>query len=132
MQDLSFMRLLLLAAAGGAIGSGARHLVNIAGGRLLPPTFPWPTLAINIVGSMAMGVVMTLLAQRVGSTAELRTFFATGILGGFTTFSAFSLETVQLYERGSHVEAGLYVVASVVLAIAGLVLGGALVRSVTS
>ena len=117
------MRLLMLASLGGAIGAGARHIVNVVAGRILGPAFPWSTLIVNAVGSFAMGLLVAYLARRVPASIELRTFAATGVLGGFTTFSAFSLDAVALSERGETGLAILYVSASVVLAIAGLILG---------
>ena len=87
---------LLLVAVGGAIGASLRHLANIASLRLVGPNFPWGTLAINIAGCLAMGVFIELLARRFNASNELRLFVATGILGGFTTFSAFSLDFAVL------------------------------------
>jgi fluoride exporter len=124
------MRLLLLATVGGAIGAGARHLVNVGFVRWLGPNFPWSTMVIDIVGSALMGVVVTLIALRFGGSPELRTFLATGILGGFTTFSAFSLDAYNLLTRGDTLAAALYVIASVALSIAGLVVGLTLARQV--
>ena len=119
---------LLVVAAGGAIGASLRHLVNLAALRLIGPTFPWGTLTVNIVGSFAMGVFIELLARRVGASSELRLFVATGILGGFTTFSAFSLDVAVLWERGAHAAAAGYVAASVAGAVAALFAGLAIVR----
>jgi len=119
----------LIVAAGGAIGAGARHLVNLAALRLVGTAFPWGTLVINIVGSLLMGFVVEVLARRAGASAELRLFTATGVLGGFTTFSAFSLETALLWERGAHLAAAAYVAASVICAIAALFAGLWLARS---
>lgn len=117
------MQHLLIVAMGGALGSGMRHLVNLASLRLFGPGFPWGTLTVNIVGSLAMGLFVELLARRFGGSAELRLFVATGILGGFTTFSAFSLDAAVLYERGAVVQAALYVAASLVVAVLALFLG---------
>ena len=117
------MKLLILAAAGGAIGAAGRYAVNAGALRLFGPQFPWGTLLVNVAGSFAMGLLVALLALRTGTTTELRTFVAVGILGGFTTFSAFSLDAVALYERGEFFAAFGYVLASVVLSILGLVLG---------
>ena len=114
---------LLLVAAGGAIGASLRHLVNLGSLRLLGPAFPWGTVAVNIAGGFLMGLFVELLARRFGGSAELRLFVATGVLGGFTTFSAFSLDAVMLYERGAVVQAFAYVAASVIVAIAALFLG---------
>jgi CrcB protein len=120
---------LLLVAAGGAVGAGARHLTNLAALRLLGPGLPWGTITVNVVGSLAMGLFIELLARRFGASNELRLFVATGVMGGFTTFSAFSLDAAVLYERGALTAAFVYVVASVVLSIAALFLGLWLARS---
>ena len=96
---------LVLVAVGGAIGSSLRHLVNFAALRLVGPNFPWGTMAINIAGGFAMGVFIELLARRFNASNELRLFVATGILGGFTTFSAFSLDFAVLWERGALISA---------------------------
>ena len=114
---------LILVAAGGALGSGLRHLTNLAALRLFGPAFPWGTLAVNVVGGFFMGLFVELLARRFGGSAELRLFVATGVLGGFTTFSAFSLDFAVLYGRGALAQAFAYVAASVVLAIAALFFG---------
>lgn len=120
---------LLLVAVGGALGSGLRHLVNLGALRLLGPAFPWGTLTVNLVGCFLMGVFVELLARRFGGSTELRLFVATGFLGGFTTFSAFSLDFAALYERGALAQAFGYVAASVVLSIAALFLGMWLAKS---
>jgi CrcB protein len=125
------MHLFLLAALGGAIGAGARFLVNAAGARLLPPSFPWATLLINVAGSMLMGLAVVFVATRLGGSEAWRTFLATGVLGGFTTFSAFSLEVAALIERGAAGLACGYVIASVALSVLGLYLGIAAGRAVT-
>lgn len=121
---------LVLVALGGAIGASLRHVGNLAALRLLGPAFPWGTMAINIVGSFAMGVFIEVLARRFGDASnELRLFVATGILGGFTTFSAFSLDVAVLWERGAALHALAYVLASIVGAILSLFLGLWLARS---
>lgn len=120
---------ILLIAAGGAIGAALRHLVNLAALRLVGPGFPWGTAAINIVGSLAMGLFVGYLARRVGASEELRLFVATGIFGGFTTFSAFSLDFAVLWERGPVIPALSYALLSVVGAILALFLGLWLARS---
>ena len=120
----------LLVALGGAIGASTRHGVNLAALRLVGPAFPWGTMAINIVGSFAMGVFVALLARRVGASDELRLFVATGVLGGFTTFSAFSLDFAVLWERGATVPAAGYALASVSGALAAIFAGLALVRAI--
>lgn len=125
------MRLLLLAAAGGALGAGARHLVNVSMLAWLGPGFPWATFTVNIVGSLLMGAVVEALLPFSGASAMAwRTFLATGILGGFTTFSAFSLDIWVLYERGQFFALTLYVLLSVVLSVAALVAGMALIRGI--
>ncbi len=98
--------------------------------RLMGKGFPWGTLTVNIVGSFAMGVLVVVLAHLGGN--RLAPFLMTGVLGGFTTFSAFSLDAVTLYERGQLGIAALYVGASVVVSIAALFAGLLLARSVTT
>lgn len=128
------MKLLLLACAGGAVGAGARYLVGVGVTRMLghAPGFPWATLCVNVIGSFLMGVFIEMLAQRLSGSMELRTLIATGVLGGFTTFSAFSLEVVLLVERKEMLLAGLYVAASVTLSILALFAGLALTRQALS
>lgn len=122
------MKLLLLASAGGAIGAGARYFVNqllgipaVAGG---PIAFPWATLTVNCVGGFLMGVVFVLVSERLGGSQEWRVFLATGILGGFTTFSAYSLDTLLLYS-GDGLSGRLlfYVAGSVVFSFLALLAG---------
>jgi CrcB protein len=118
----------LLVALGGALGSVARYGVNVWTARAFGLGFPWGTLTVNVVGGLVMGLAAALLALK-GGSQDLRLFLMTGVLGGFTTFSAFSLDAVFLWERG---EAGLavtYVAASVVVSIAALVAGLALGRA---
>lgn len=119
----------LIVAAGGALGSGMRHLVNLAALRLFGAGFPWGTLIVNVVGCLAMGIFIEMLARRFGGSAELRLFIATGLLGGFTTFSAFSLDFTVLYERGALLQAGAYVGASVFVSIAAVFAGMWLART---
>ncbi len=121
---------LSLVAFGGAIGASLRHIVNLVALRLVGPNFPWGTMVINIAGSFAMGLFIGWLARRTGTSNELRLFVATGILGGFTTFSAFSLDFVTLWERGSTISAFGYAFASVISAILVLFLGMWLARSI--
>ena len=123
------MKLLLWAMVGGALGSGARHAVNVGFGRWLGTGgFPWWTLSINIVGCFLMGALIEAMALRFSGSPELRTFFATGVLGGFTTFSAFSLDFATLAGRSEHLQAGLYLVVSVAASIAAFYAGLWLVR----
>ncbi|MGX5844683.1 fluoride efflux transporter CrcB [Mesorhizobium sp. ArgA1] len=119
---------LLLVVIGGGIGAGIRHLTNIGALRLFGPNYPWGTMVINIVGSFAMGLFIATLMRRGGSN-ELRLFVATGIFGGFTTFSAFSLDFATLWERGATLPALGYALASVVGAIVALFAGLWLART---
>ncbi len=126
------MKMLLLASAGGALGAGTRHLVNLGMGRLLGTAFPWGTLTVNILGSLLMGVLVELLVLRFGGSPTMRTLLGTGFLGGFTTFSAFSLDVLVLLERRETGLALVYVVGSVLVGFAALYAGVVLVRTVLS
>ena len=118
------MNAFLLVGAGGALGAMARYAAALAIGRMVPSAFPLATLLINIIGSVAMGMLMGLLARHLPAWQEdARLFMGVGILGGFTTFSAFSLDTVALIERGALAQAALYVGLSVVVCLGGLYLG---------
>jgi len=121
---------LVLVALGGAIGASGRHLVGMATLRYFGPAFPWGTLAVNVIGSFAMGVMVELLATKFNASNDIRLFLATGLLGGFTTFSAFSLDVGLMLERKELLNAGLYASASVVASIAALFAGLALVKAV--
>ncbi|MDX2306737.1 MAG: CrcB family protein [Hyphomicrobium sp.] len=120
------MKLIMLAAAGGGIGAAARLLVNQA---FAGAAFPWATLAVNIVGSFLMGMTVVFVTERFGGSAEMRTFLATGILGGFTTFSAFSFDVVELMAKEGPLMTGLYIGGSVVGAIAAIVVGLSVARA---
>jgi len=120
---------LLLVCLGGGIGAGLRHLTNLAAARLFGLAFPWGTLSVNIVGSLAMGLVAGWLAGRTGASQDLRLFLATGLLGGFTTFSAFSLDAALLWQRGDVGPASIYVIGSVAGAILSLFAGLWLART---
>ena len=113
-------------ALGGAIGASARYLTNVGTMRLVGPAFPWATLLVNILGSLIMGVLVVALDQKGGM--RFAPFLLTGILGGFTTFSAFSLDAVSIWQRGDPVQAAGYVLGSVVLSIGALILGMALTQ----
>jgi len=117
-------------ALGGAIGASARYLASVGSMRLIGPGFPWATLGVNILGSFLMGVIVVLLAHRDGT--RLGPFLLTGVLGGFTTFSAFSLDALTLWERGQTVIAAAYVAASVGFSLMGIVLGMAVARVTVS
>ena len=122
----------LLVFLGAGIGGALRHGVNLGCARYCGVAFPWGTLTVNVAGSLIMGALAAWLSFKAGEgwSQTLRLFLATGILGGFTTFSAFSLDAVMIWERGEAGLAAAYVAASVVLSIAGLVAGLALVRTV--
>lgn len=115
----------LIVAAGGALGAMARYGTGVVVGRLFGNlAWPWATLGVNVVGGLLMGALTGWLAFRGGLQAEsIRLFAAVGILGGFTTFSAFSLETALMIERRQFAVAGGYVAASVVLSILALFVG---------
>jgi CrcB protein len=121
---------LILVMLGGAIGAGARHLVGAAFLVRLGPGFPWGTLAVNLAGGLAMGLLAGWLS-RAGGTEQARLFLGVGILGGFTTFSAFSLETWLLIERGQPGPAAAYVLASVIGSLALLLAGLFVTRTAT-
>lgn len=120
---------LLHVAAGGAIGAMLRYLTNVGAGRLFGPGFPVGTMIVNVAGCFAMGVIVTVLAKKGGN--HLAPFLMTGVLGGFTTFSAFSLDALTLWERGQAGAAAIYVLGSVILSLAGIVAGLTLARSLT-
>lgn len=123
------MNAVLMVAAGGAAGSVLRHLVGLATLRLFGSGFPVGTLTVNVLGGFLMGAFVELLALRWSGSQNLRLLVATGFLGGFTTFSAFSLDFAVMWERGAVGLAILYAGLSVVLALAGLFAGLWLVRA---
>ena len=125
------MQAYLFVFLGAGIGGALRHAVNFAAARLFGVGFPWGTLTVNVVGGFAMGMLVEWLALRAGWTQHLRLFVTTGILGGFTTFSAFSLDAVLLWERGQPSLALTYVALSVALSIAGLIGGLVMIRALT-
>jgi CrcB protein len=122
------VRLALAVAAGGALGAVARHLTGLAALRLFGPHFPWGTLTVNVLGSFLMGILVGVLALRGEASPLLRAFLAVGVLGGFTTFSSFSLDAVTLIERRAYLAALGYVLASLLLSIGALFGGLRLVR----
>lgn len=117
---------LVFVALGGAAGASLRYLAGRAALQLVESPFPWGTLLVNISGCFLMGLVYAWLQPRAGSGLFL--FLGTGVLGGFTTFSAFSLETVLLWQRGGEMLAAAYVTGSVALSLGALVAGMLLVR----
>ena len=120
----------LLVFLGGGLGAALRHGVNILSMRWLGAAFPYATLIENVSGSLAMGLLAGYFAFKGDASQPMRLFLATGVLGGYTTFSAFSLDTVLLWERGEVALAAGYVLGSVALSIGGLVAGLALARHI--
>ena len=119
----------LLVFLGGGLGAAARHGVNRVGLHMLGPGFPWWTMAVNVAGSFAIGLLAGLFgAFETGH--NMRLFLTTGFLGGFTTFSAFSLDALTLWERGAVVQSGLYVLASLVFSLLAAAAGLMLSRTI--
>jgi len=119
----------LLVFLGGGLGAAARYGVNVGVGRINPTEFPWHTLLINISGCFIMGVLTEAMALRFNASTELRLFLTTGIMGGYTTFSAFALDYALLFERKDFMSAGIYVLASVIGALLACFAGLAVVRA---
>lgn len=122
--------MLLAIAAGGALGSVARYLVVAQMTRWFGFNFPWGTLTVNVVGGLTIGILAELMALKWSVSPELRAFLIVGILGGFTTFSAFSLETIGLAQNGAVILALLYVAASVALSVGAVFVGLSLMRAI--
>ena len=118
----------LQVALGGAIGAALRFLTGVGILRLIGPGFPVAVMGVNVFGSFMMGLFVVFATQR--GVAQLNPFVMAGLLGGFTTFSAFSLEAVSLFELGAMWQALAYVVMSVVLSIGGLMLGLMIARGI--
>jgi CrcB protein len=116
-------------ALGGAIGSLIRYFVAGAVQSAAWPGFPWGIFVVNITGGFVMGLIVELSALKLQISPEVRAFLTVGILGGYTTFSTFSLDSVLLIQRGAYVSAGAYIAGSVVLSIAALFGAMALVRA---
>jgi CrcB protein len=119
----------LIVFLGGGIGAALRHGFNLAFARVLGTAFPYATLFENVSGSIVMGMLVAFFAFKSGIPHHWQLFLTTGILGGYTTFSTFSLDVALLYERGELGLAALYVALSVALSIGGLFAGLALVRN---
>jgi CrcB protein len=122
------MMMLLYAAAGGAIGAALRYLMTSKITQLVGAAFPYGTMAVNVLGSFAMGALIAWMVKTLPHSEEFRTLVAVGILGGFTTFSAFSLDAMNLLDRGDVMSASGYIVGSVLLSILALIAGMWLVR----
>jgi CrcB protein len=125
------MNSFLLVFLGGGLGAAARHGVNSISMVLLGSRYPWGTFCINVLGSLLIGVLAEWFALQAQASAGLRLFLVTGILGGFTTFSAFSLEIGLLHERGATATAIAYAVLSVVCGVAAMFGGMAAVRQLS-
>lgn len=119
-----FLAVFLGAGAGGAL----RHGINLSAMRIFGSGFPYGTVAVNIIGSIIMGLAVEWFALRADPGQAWRLFLTTGVLGGFTTFSAFSLDTALLIERGAFTTAVMYALGSVLVSLVGLFIGLYLVR----
>ncbi|EJJ25053.1 fluoride efflux transporter CrcB [Rhizobium sp. CF142] len=117
-----------LVAIGGAIGSLLRYYVGLGSLRLMGPGFPWGTLIVNVVGCFIIGIFAEMIMRRFNASVELRLLLITGFLGGFTTFSAFSLDAISLFERGEVFAGGIYIAASVGLSMVAVMAGLGLMR----
>ena len=124
------MNMLLAVACGGALGAMGRHLISSQVMRWAGSAFPWGTLTVNVLGSFILGVLVEYLALCWPATQEMRGFLVVGLLGGFTTFSAFSMDVVLLLERGSLGPAFAYIAGNLLLSICGLFAGLVIFRHV--
>ena len=123
---------LLLVMAGGAIGSGARYLVGRSTLAALGPGWPWGTMTVNLAGGLLMGLLVGMLARVSAPGEGWRLLLGVGALGGFTTFSAFALDTVGMIERGDWAAAAVYVAVSVAGSVAAVMAGMAVARGVAA
>ncbi|MFV3128503.1 fluoride efflux transporter CrcB [Niveispirillum sp. KHB5.9] len=126
------MKMVFYVAIGGAFGSVARYLTAVGFARWTDGGFPWATLTVNIVGSFIMGLLTALMAGAWVPSPEVRAFLTVGILGGFTTFSSFSLDAANMLQRGDIGLAAAYVLSSLVIGFGGLFAGLYLVRMVAA
>lgn len=126
------MQMILAIAAGGAIGSVLRHYVGVGSLAVLGASFPYATLFVNVVGSFVMGALVAMFTHLGNPSQEMRAFLTVGLLGGFTTFSSFSLDVVSLYERGEVGAAALYIGLSLILSLVAIFASLFLVRSITA
>lgn len=124
------MNMYLWIALGGALGASGRFFVTSTMGRMIGHGFPWGTVIVNVVGSFIMGALISFMAIKWSTSVEMRAFLTTGILGGFTTFSAFSLDFVTLIERKENLAAIGYAAGSVGLSILAVFAGLVLMRSI--
>lgn len=121
---------ILAIAAGGALGAVARHATNKGAVSLLGVTYPYGTLAVNILGSLIMGFVVGWFAKHLPVSEAMRAFIVVGFLGSYTTFSTFSLDVVTLFQRGESFQVALYIAASVTLSVLALIAGLAIARGI--
>ena len=124
------MKILLFIAAGGALGAVGRYAVMVGAGQWLGGGFPYGTIAVNVIGSFILGALVEVMALVWSPSEEMRVFLVVGLLGAFTTFSAFSLDTVVLLQRSELSLAAIYIAGSVVLSVAGFFAGLALFRHI--
>ncbi len=122
------MQTLLFIGAGGALGAVLRYLVVLASSRVFGAGFPYGTMTVNIVGSIVMGMIVAHAMHHESLSGEMRALIITGFLGGFTTFSAFSLDVVSLFERGDNLAVIGYIMGSIILSVVGLMLGMSVVK----
>ena len=121
--------LYLIVFIGAGVGGALRHGVNVGAARMLGYSFPYGTVIVNLIGSFAMGALAGYFAYRTGVSQHLRLFLTTGVLGGFTTFSAFSLDSALLIERHGYAQVAIYVLASVLGSLIAVFAGLALFRT---
>lgn len=121
---------ILYVALGGAVGASLRHMVGLAASRLAGTGYPYGTFIANVLGGLLMGLLAGWLAHRVSGSENLRLFLGVGLLGGFTTFSAFSLDAVMMYERKAYGAMAGYIGSSVILSIGALMIGLIIARKV--
>lgn len=126
------MNMILAIASGGAIGSVLRYLAGQGTLAAFGAGFPYGTLLVNVLGSFVMGAFVAGFAHIGNPSQEMRAFLTIGLLGGFTTFSSFSLDVITLYERGEMLPVFVYITASLVLSLAAIFTGMFLVRSFVS
>jgi fluoride exporter len=123
---------LLWIAAGGALGSMARHGMSVGVTRVFGHGFPWGILAVNVLGSLLIGILSAFFLRKVPESSALPPFLTIGFLGGFTTFSAFALDVVKLMQSGQNALAAGYAVASVLLSVAAVFAGFMLLRAIAA
>lgn len=125
-------KMIVWVAFGGATGSIARYLMMSTIGHFAHPGFPYATLVVNVLGGVILGGLIEIMALTWSPSPELRSFVVIGVLGGFTTFSTFSMDAYYLFERGQYLLAGLYITSSVFFSILGLAAGMTLLRQILS